>query len=66
MSDITTHESPWLTAAQAATYLGVGTKYIYRAVRVGTLRHVVVDERGKISIRREWLDEFFEQRAKAS
>ncbi len=52
-------DSPWLNAAQAAAYLGVSIKVIYRGVRTGRLRHVSVDSRGTLRLHKDWLDEFF-------
>lgn len=55
----------WLDAKQAAAYLGVGPRRIYAGVRIGTLKHVVVDRRGTIRTKKQWCDDFMQAKAAA-
>ncbi|MBI4896806.1 MAG: helix-turn-helix domain-containing protein [Actinobacteria bacterium] len=49
-----------LTVAQAATYVGVSTKTIYRAVEDGRLKAAALGRSGGIRIRPEWIDEWID------
>jgi excisionase family DNA binding protein len=49
----------WLDAKQAAKHLGISVRRIYAGVRTGTLKHVIVDQRGTVRTKKEWLDEWF-------
>lgn len=57
---VTTNEpersSPWLTAAEAGKYAGVGRRLIYREVRAGRLRAAVLGHRRDLRIHRDWVD----------
>jgi excisionase family DNA binding protein len=55
--------SPWMTTKDAAAYLGVGPKAIYRAIEQGALRATRINGRREIRTRREWLDQFMEKQA---
>lgn len=55
-------ESPWLTTEEAAKYLKYSAQAIRAACRDDRLRHVQPGgTRGKILVRREWLDVWMEQ-----
>lgn len=56
----------WWTAKQAADYVGAGPKEIYKAVRRRKLKAVRLNERGDIRTRREWVDEWMEQKQRDS
>jgi excisionase family DNA binding protein len=53
-------ESRWWSAKRAAAYIGAGPKEIYKAVRVGKLKAVRLNDRGDIRTTREWVDEWME------
>ena len=55
-------ESRWWSARRAAAYIGAGPKEIYKAVRLGTLKAVRLNQRGDIRTTREWVDEWMEQK----
>ena len=57
-----TIESRWWSARRAAAYIGAGPKEIYKAVRLGTLKAVRLNQRGDIRTTREWVDEWMEQK----
>lgn len=60
----TTQESipaPLLNVAEAAEYVGVSTKTIYRALESGRLAHARVGQRKGYRIRREWLDDWIDE-----
>lgn len=55
-------ETPWLTTLEAAAYLKLSPQSIRAACREDKLRHVQPGgARGKILVRREWLDAWVEQ-----
>lgn len=47
-----------LSVAEAAAYVGVSTKTIYRALEGRRLRHACIGMKKGYRIRREWLDEW--------
>lgn len=49
--------SPLLTAAEAATYLKRGRRFIIREIHAGRLRAAVVGGRREILTRPEWCDQ---------
>lgn len=49
-----------LTVAQAAAYVGVSTKTIYRAIEDGRLKAAALGRSGAIRIRPEWIDEWID------
>ena len=55
----------YLDAKQAAAYLGISVRRIYAAVRIGTLKHVIVDQRGRVKTKKDWLDQWFATKATA-
>lgn len=58
-----TPSSPWLLGIEAATYLRISAKTIYREARAGRLRHARVGGRRELRFRREWLDQWLEATA---
>lgn len=58
--------SPWITTKEAALYLRRGRDFIMREIRAGRLRAAVVSGRGRgeVLTRREWLDQWVEERLK--
>lgn len=54
----TSSPTPWLLATEAAAYLRVSAKTVYREARAGRLRHARVGGRRELRFRREWLDSF--------
>lgn len=55
-------DSPWLTTEEAGAYLKMSPQSIRAACREDRLRHVQPGgTRGKIIVRREWLDAWVEQ-----
>ena len=54
--------SPWLNAEEAAAYVRLSTKTLYREVARCRCRAARVGGR-KLVFRREWLDSYLEQRA---
>jgi excisionase family DNA binding protein len=58
------HEARWLSAKEAADYLGVSTRTVYECCRAG-LRHVRISDTpgGVLRFRRTWLDAWMESRA---
>jgi excisionase family DNA binding protein len=61
-----TIRSPWWTARRAAIHVGAGPKEIYRAVRAGELKAVRLNRRGDIRILREWVDQWMEDKQRAT
>lgn len=59
----TVQPTPWLLATEAAAYLRVSAKTVYREARAGRLRHARVGGRRELRFRREWLNEFLEATA---
>jgi excisionase family DNA binding protein len=59
-----TRESSWMTPRQAAEYLGVGIDTIYDACAAGGLKHVKLGYR-TLRVRREWVDAWAEDKARA-
>lgn len=57
-------DSPWLNAETAARYVRMSRKFIYEEVKRGRMRAARLGGRGEIVTRKEWLDEYIEQRAK--
>jgi len=57
--------SPWMTAKQAAEYLGRGRRFVLREIKSGRMRGAIVSGRGggEIRTRREWCDACIEDRA---
>jgi hypothetical protein len=58
--------SPWLSAKQAGAYLGRSPRFILREIKAGRLRGAIVSGRGRgeVLTRREWCDQWVEDRAK--
>ena len=52
-----------LTVEQVAEALQIGVKQVRRLCRVGRLRHVVIDARGTIRVRPEWITTYLERAA---
>ena len=65
MDDHTT-ASPWITATEAAAYLKRGRRFVIREIKSGRMRGAVVSGRGggEIRTRREWCDQWVEDRAR--
>ena len=55
-------ESPIFTVEQAAEYLQVGRKLVYRLCQQKKLTFIKVDERGTIRVHRDALDDFVAKR----
>jgi excisionase family DNA binding protein len=49
--------------AQAAAYAGVCEKTVRRAISAGLLRHAVLGKKRGTRIRREWIDEWIDNRS---
>ncbi len=49
--------SPWLTADEAARYLRVAPKTVYRLARAKRLRHAKIGGRRELRFLAAWLDE---------
>jgi excisionase family DNA binding protein len=58
------HESPWITAQEAAEYLSVGVDAIYEACASKGLKHVKLG-RSTLRLKREWVDRWAESLATA-
>jgi excisionase family DNA binding protein len=54
------HESPWLTASQAAARAKVGLKLIYREVQAGRLRAARIGGRRDLRFLGAWIDVWLE------
>lgn len=52
-----------LTVTQAAEYIGVSSKTIYRALDAKRLKYACVGQSKCYRIRREWLDAWFDENA---
>ncbi len=59
MDDPATHRLT-LNVAQAAAYVGVSTKTIYRAIEDGRLKAAALGRSSAIRIRPEWIDDWIE------
>lgn len=57
---MSTIEQVAMSAEEAAAYVGVSRKSIYRAVGAGRLRAAQLHRGQKLSFRREWLDEWID------
>lgn len=57
---MSTSQQVAMSVDEAAAYVGVSRKSIYRAVGDGRLRAAQLHRGQKLSIRREWLDEWIE------
>jgi excisionase family DNA binding protein len=55
--------SPWLTAAEAATYLKRGKRFVLREIKLGRLRGARVGGRGEVLTRAEWCDQWVEDQS---
>jgi excisionase family DNA binding protein len=53
----------WRTVPEAALYLRVGVKLIYREARAGRLRHARIGNRRDLRFRVEWLDQYLDATA---
>ena len=53
--------SPWMVIAEAAAYLRLSSKTIYRAVEADQLRAARVGGRRSLRFKAEWLDEYMER-----
>lgn len=51
-------DSPWLVAAEAASYARVSEKTLYREARLGRLRHARVGGRRELRFLRAWIDQW--------
>ena len=58
------NDSPWLTAADAATYLKRGRRFVLREIHAGRLRAARIGGRGEVLLRREWCDQWVSVRSK--
>lgn len=58
-------DSPWMTAKEAAEYLGIHLDSLYRAMKKKGLKYAQLGK-GTIRLRREWLDQWVEERARQS
>ena len=58
----------WLTAKEAAGYLGVHVKTLYELCEVGGLRHTRLTDRpgAKLRFQPMWLDEFLTERSQVN
>jgi excisionase family DNA binding protein len=54
----------WLTPREAAQEHNVGPRTIYNAIRRGELRAAPVNQRGDLRIKRAWLDDWLERKAR--
>lgn len=52
--------SPWMTTAEAATYVRRGRRWIRKQMQDGRLRAATVGGRKELLFRREWLDQLIE------
>jgi excisionase family DNA binding protein len=52
--------SPWLSSAEAATYLRRGRRFILKEIHAGRLRAATVGGRREILTCRPWCDEWVE------
>ena len=59
---MTAESSPVFTVDQAAAYLQVGRKLVFRLCRQNKLRFLKIDDRGTIRIHRDALDDFVSKR----
>jgi excisionase family DNA binding protein len=50
--------SPWMTAADAATYLRRGKRFVLREFHAGRLRAARIGGRGEILTCQQWCDEW--------
>jgi excisionase family DNA binding protein len=55
----------WLSLQQASEAIGIGTKTLRRAIKLGQLRASRIDGNNTIRIRRAWIDEWLESCATA-
>lgn len=53
--------APLLNVAEAAEYVGVSTKTIYRALESRDLKHARIGRSKGYRIRREWLDDWIDE-----
>jgi excisionase family DNA binding protein len=58
-----TEDAREVTACEAAAYIKVGDKCIYREVRAGRLRAARVGGRRELRFRAAWLDEYLDRSA---
>jgi hypothetical protein len=58
-------ELPWLTLSDVTTRVRCGRKIIYRAVAAGKLRAAVINARGDLRFRPEWVDAWLDGLAPA-
>lgn len=56
-------DSPWLTAAEASSYLKRGRRFIINEIHAGRLRAARIGGRGEILTRRDWCDAWVEAQA---
>ena len=57
--------TPWMTSAEAATYLKRGKRFVLREIHSNRLRAARIGGRGEILTRREWCDEWVTAQAEA-
>lgn len=55
--------APLMNVAEAAKYVGVSTKTIYRALESRQLKHARIGQSKGYRIRREWLDDWINESA---
>lgn len=60
MDETTKPDSPWKSADEAAEYVGLGRRAIYKACGSGKLRHIRVNGRREIRTTFAWLDSWLE------
>jgi len=53
----------WLNVAEGAEYAGVCKDLIYDACAAKRIRHIHIDGRRSIRMKREWVDAWFERHA---
>jgi hypothetical protein len=56
-------ESPWLSLAEAATYAKRGKRFLRKEVQAGRLRAAVCGGRRELFLKREFIDQWFEDQA---
>jgi excisionase family DNA binding protein len=54
-------ETPWLRVPEAAQYVRVGPRLIYREVNAGRLRAARIGGRRELVLKKDWLDAWLER-----
>jgi excisionase family DNA binding protein len=55
--------SPWMTAAELATYLKRGRRFVLREIHAGRLRAARIGGRGEVLSCRAWADQWVQDQA---